>query len=470
MELLPQTKKTFLWYGVGIGVRIAATAPFLQRIAEAPSKDLFAGYFVFLLLAAPIIAWAYAVSFLIQLLIIDGIKPLKFTASTALLIFLLSPFSYYGTLSLLYPGMALGMVGFAIATKGSIFGLLGFAWMFIGTPLLVAALFGLFLSVVLGVALRLPSDERRQMRWIGLRGAVTAAALLGLSPLLSALLPNEYGRWLVALLAVVIPFIPHQIWVWQAIRERVPIAFSNMSEVAFFGRNVRIPKYAATGIAATAIVVMNVLAFDLYGVATNPTKKLALPLSGLRRLPVDPVPVEMGSLAFSIPRSYFTSLYTPDETKEEREISLQVLLPNFEPRTPANSKEFDRGGWHNQIRMLISYKRPLRRMPDLFNSSYTSQYRSSVQDFEFGYKGFKNLGFDNLFKGSESAPTDFIQCSPIMEGRSPSCQRYIWISPDVHIQYSLSRDHLEHVGEIEDRIIELLSQFQRRGPALARME
>ena len=120
-----------LWYALGAAVRIAVAAPFLQNFAEKSSQGSFSTYFVFLLLAAPMIAWAYAISFPIQLLLVDGIKPLKSTISVVLLILLLSPLASYGAVALMYPGMLLGMLGLAIAFKGPLLAIIGFAWMLI---------------------------------------------------------------------------------------------------------------------------------------------------------------------------------------------------------------------------------------------------------------------------------------------------------------------------------------------------
>ena len=101
-----------------------------------------------------------------------------------------------------------------------------------------------------------------------------------------------------------------------------------------------------------------------------------------------------------------------------------------------------------------------------------------VTDAEFGYKSFKWIGDDELFRGTVDDPKDLIRCNPTDFGHVPvgstekpwtyypSCQRTVLIGDDIIVQLTFSRDYLGKAHDIEATMIEVLNRFRISGPPL----
>ena len=216
--MLPEVRRQWLWYAFGVVIRFAAAAPFLQDIVTTPSRGFFAVYSLFLLCVLPVMAWAYAVSFLVQLLLADGRRPVRLVLAVIVLIFSVSPYAHDAPLAMAYFGTLLSTPGLALMEKGAVSEAVGGAWAFVGTPLLMAVLFALLLFVITRVTVH---QAQRTFFGLHLRGALAALVIIMiLLPGVFVLLPQAYGRWFVVVLAILAPFFPHQMWMWREIKER----------------------------------------------------------------------------------------------------------------------------------------------------------------------------------------------------------------------------------------------------------
>ena len=76
------------------------------------------------------------------------------------------------------------------------------------------------LFAIAHLTLKPPREARRRVLAISVRGAIAGILMMLVAlPAIFALLPNDYGRWFVFLLAVLVAFVPHQLWMWREIRD-----------------------------------------------------------------------------------------------------------------------------------------------------------------------------------------------------------------------------------------------------------
>lgn len=247
------------------------------------------------------------------------------------------------------------------------------------------------------------------------------------------------------------------------------------------------------GIAAFLILGWTILIFAIlkYEQTYNPSGyarfKTKNPIS------TAPVTVKMGEVVLKIPENYFMymPLHDNEGDPDGLDFVLLVLMPDFEPLTEANMAEFaDFQGLGRKLDVLVSYKGHARTGKESFLTFYNlrdkkprpdnpSSPTPSVTDAEFGYKSFKYIDDDELFRGSIDDPKDYIDCMPktlvIPPGGEPipyypSCERIILIGKDITVQFNFSRDYLRDAHSIEQHLIDTLNRFRVSGPALEFIE
>jgi hypothetical protein len=221
--------------------------------------------------------------------------------------------------------------------------------------------------------------------------------------------------------------------------------------------------------------------------AHNPTVRV---LSGMdSSTATEPVTVTMGKVVLRIPRNYFLSMPSHDIAgrPDGIEFSLLGLMPDFEPRTDANRKEFDDfQGMGRKLKIFVAYKGYTKTGKDLFLTAYNRKHclsdkgaeclsRGPVTDGEFGYQSFKINIDDELFRGSVDDPKDFIECRAkeqiVPPGEKPlpyfpHCERIVLAGEDIVAQFSFSRDFLGNAHDVERQMIDTLNRFRISGPVL----
>jgi hypothetical protein len=179
----------------------------------------------------------------------------------------------------------------------------------------------------------------------------------------------------------------------------------------------------------------------------------------------DPTPVHLvlngHRLTFSRAHLQFQSQWAGGPVSE---IFVEALLPDFEPPTKANLQEFLRAG-HGRI-IDVNFK-DARRMRDM--NAFKAWRFSYIQPRSVTIKMHGLVGFNtgggaysgmNIFIPEEPHPDiQFFECD-IKIGLivSPACQVLFFYSPDIHVDYSYSRDFLPQWRAIHDGVRRFIAQ------------
>ena len=180
----------------------------------------------------------------------------------------------------------------------------------------------------------------------------------------------------------------------------------------------------------------------------------------------------MGGVTLRVPDRYlFGSIYRERSDDAGLSFRIQVLLPDMEPQTPANTQEFQKLGWGRKLYAAIYYKGPSLTGQKLFDAMMT--LAQQVPEGRQPLPGLDHSGPFSLtrqyfptsdrivFTGTRDKPGYFAQCSP--DGPSPFCERIILIAPDIYVSYSFARSYLDDYTGIERRLLALLNSFRIHG-------
>jgi hypothetical protein len=173
--------------------------------------------------------------------------------------------------------------------------------------------------------------------------------------------------------------------------------------------------------------------------------------------------IRFGNDVYSIPRNYLAGVTQPSATNEYAAFTIQVLLPDFVPRTPQNTEQFDRLGWHDQFRALFEYpRRPLK--PDDHLASYLHHYGKDFDDFRLVGSGYKlyeipRMAPQEIFTKVTSWGLLFVICDMINSVPSPSCTVNEPFGDGVGVIYHFSRQYIDQAADIDKQLHTLLSTF-----------
>jgi hypothetical protein len=96
-----------------------------------------------------------------------------------------------------------------------------------------------------------------------------------------------------------------------------------------------------------------------------------------------------------------------------------------------------------------------------------------IKSDQYGYSNFgdeNDIGVDRFFRGSLDAPRDYVRCAKAAGAPYPSCQRIIGLSNEIVITYSLSRDYLPMMSDVDSEIVGFMNKFRIAGPSLEFIE
>jgi hypothetical protein len=104
------------------------------------------------------------------------------------------------------------------------------------------------------------------------------------------------------------------------------------------------------------------------------------------------IDVQFGRSHYNIPRNYLAGVTQARDANSYASFAIQVLLPDFAPRTSENAPQFDVVGWHNKFRALFEYGNHPRPQEEILDF-YLKNAGMSKDDFRLvgsGYKLYEN--------------------------------------------------------------------------------
>jgi hypothetical protein len=177
----------------------------------------------------------------------------------------------------------------------------------------------------------------------------------------------------------------------------------------------------------------------------------------------DAIAVKFGSMIYSVPLRYLTGVTQPSGDQKYAAFSIQVLLPDFEPKTSQNSSEFESLGWGNKLRALFEYGRHPRQPAELL-ADYLKHAGLSPEDYRLigsgyrFYKSEKTVPHEMFSKSTQNGLLFFI-CGGVSSVPSPSCTVNEPFSEDVGVIYHFSRKYMDSAADIDGRLHQLIDTF-----------
>ncbi len=143
---------------------------------------------------------------------------------------------------------------------------------------------------------------------------------------------------------------------------------------------------------------------------------------------------------------------------EAAALSMELLLPNLEPRTAANREEFTKLGWNRKVRILL--QSPSRFMPlhsYIYGNEFGPALLRDTHEVASEVPGFRKFANNYDARIYVAIGRDFfMRCQGVGYGPSPSCETVDTIWNAVEIKYSYSIDFVNRAEEFDIAIRKLL--------------
>jgi hypothetical protein len=177
------------------------------------------------------------------------------------------------------------------------------------------------------------------------------------------------------------------------------------------------------------------------------------------------VDVKFGPYLYRIPSNYLAGVTPARDSHSYAAFTIQVLLPDFAPRSQANLAQFNEVGWHNQFRALFEYGNHPRPQEEIL-ALYLSNAGITKDDFQLVASGYK------LYKNAKTWPREIytrdrpdglflFTCGSAEDGTPfPSCRIHETFEENVGVIYSFSRKYLDQASDIDLKLHALLSNFK----------
>jgi hypothetical protein len=177
------------------------------------------------------------------------------------------------------------------------------------------------------------------------------------------------------------------------------------------------------------------------------------------------VKVRFGNTVYAIPRNYLAGVTQPRDGIPYAAFTIQVLLPDFAPRTPQNAAQFDEVGWHDQLRALFQYGKIPRPREDVLKfyldiSKHAENNFRAIGDYKL-YELPNNVPNEIYTKDTPNGLFLF-DCEQEYEFKiriSPSCTVFEDFGNNVGVTYHFGRQHLMEAADIDLKLRSLLRSF-----------
>jgi hypothetical protein len=179
-----------------------------------------------------------------------------------------------------------------------------------------------------------------------------------------------------------------------------------------------------------------------------------------------PVSISFGGTIYNVPRNYLVGMTQPQATDDRASFTILTLLPALSPRTSTNASEFDRAGWHDQLRALFQYGTVPRPKEEVLRF-YLGIANKSENDFQLVAGRYK------LYEQPNNVPHEIytintpnglflFTCEREYDFKiriSPSCTVMEDVGNKIGATYSFGREHLIEAVEIDAKLRALLNSF-----------
>jgi hypothetical protein len=179
------------------------------------------------------------------------------------------------------------------------------------------------------------------------------------------------------------------------------------------------------------------------------------------------VSVQFGPSLYNIPRNYLAGVTQARDANSYTSFTIQVLLPDFAPRTRENAAQFNQVGWHNQFRALFEYGNHPRPQEEILDH-YLKNAGMSKDDFRLvgsGYKLYENAKISPREIYTKETPNGlfFFTCGTAKDGTPfPSCTIHETFEENIGVIYHFSRDYLDQASDIDLKLRALLQSFKKK--------
>ncbi len=179
------------------------------------------------------------------------------------------------------------------------------------------------------------------------------------------------------------------------------------------------------------------------------------------------VEVRFGKDTYAIPRNYLAGATEPTDDNTYAAFTIQVLLPDFSPKTPENAAQFEQLGWHDQLRALFEYGRRPQR-PEELVAYYLKNAGLSSNDFQLVGSGYKFYQSENtvpheMFTKETQNGLLFFTCEDTKYSvPSPDCTINEPFGENTGVIYHFSRKYVDKAAEIDSKLHALLNEFLKR--------
>ena len=178
--------------------------------------------------------------------------------------------------------------------------------------------------------------------------------------------------------------------------------------------------------------------------------------------------IQIGKHDFWIPDSYKLGPYNSSDLKQKN-LLLQVLLPDLEPRTRDNIKEFTEGlGWGRRSQILIHDLSQRTDIDFVFNviiKRYPS-YADLEPKFGLRHKratnkkeGLGNLHEELFIEELNGEKESFILCRPY--AKDPGCTHH-FEHEGLYVKISYGKTYLEQWKQTQNKTVSLLQTFKHQ--------
>lgn len=176
--------------------------------------------------------------------------------------------------------------------------------------------------------------------------------------------------------------------------------------------------------------------------------------------------VRIAGVNLWVPNNYKMGSY-PQKGVEQPAILLQVLLPNFEPKTEQNIEGFTKGtGWgnrsHIQIQDISQWVTPAVVLDKVFENHPSFE----LLEPEYGLAHYRSpdpndgiIHYEVFLEGTKDDFSSYILCEPLAE--NPGCEHHFAID-GIYIEINYAKVFLPQWQGIETKFLNLLTKFRTK--------
>ena len=178
------------------------------------------------------------------------------------------------------------------------------------------------------------------------------------------------------------------------------------------------------------------------------------------------VSIPFGNDIYKILRNYLVGVTEPKEPGGYAQFTIEVLLPNFEPRNQANGADFNSAGFGNRLHADIQFGRkyisPQDALQEImkFGGVSKDDYYVTRSGYRF-YKLHPNSFGSELYVLNSQKEKFFFWCHTEKYVLYPGCEVMESIGKNVTAEYSFGQKYIDSAYDIDKSLIKFLDKFKK---------